>query len=367
MVDLTELSDDELQSYRTNIAHKIANLDNRQQSLKILLNSLYGALANAWFRYFDPRIAGAITLSGQLSVRWAEKAINQYLNKVLKTENKDYVIAMDTDSMYIDLGPLVREVYQDTSNIDAVVKFVDKVCTKKLEPLISQAYQQLADMMGAYENRMVMKREAIASSGIWTAKKRYIMNVYNNEGVQYTEPKLKVMGIEAVKSSTPQVCRDKLKESFKIAIDGNEQRMQEFISDFKQQFYHLAPHQVAFPRSVSDITTKADPNTIYTKGTPIHVRGSLLFNHWIDKKNLAKKYEKIKSGEKIKFCYLKMPNMIGENVIAFPQYLPEELDLHQSIDYDKQFEKTFVEPLKPILTSIGWTPYKIYTLEEFFK
>lgn len=347
----------------------IAKLDNQQMSIKILMNSLYGALANQYFRYFDPRIAAAITTSGQLSIRWAEKAINEYFNAVLKTDD-DYVIAIDTDSLYIDMSKLVELVYGDKAYdpemTDEIIKFMDKACAQKIYPKLQTAYEEMFQMMGGFENRMDMDREALADAGIWTGKKRYILNVYNNEGVQYAEPKLKIMGIEAVKSSTPAVCRDKLKESFKIAISGTEDQMQKFIADFRADFTKLQPHEVAFPRSVSNVEDKADRLTIYKKGTPIHVRGSLLHNHHLKQKGLDKTYELIKSGEKIKFCYLKMPNLIREDVIAFPQYLPEELGLHDSVDYNKQFDKSFVEPLKSILDAIGWTPEKVYTLDAFF-
>ena len=340
---------------------EINRLHNQQMAIKILMNSLYGALGNAYFKYFDLRMAEGVTLTGQLAIRWAERAVNGAMNKLLNTNDKDYVIAIDTDSLYINFAPLVKQF-----NPKDPVKWLDKICKDHFEVILSEAYAKLFTKMNCHNNRMEMGREVIADRGIWTAKKRYILNVHNSEGVQYEEPKLKIMGIEAIKSSTPEVCRDKFREIFKVIISKGEKETQNFIQNFKNEFCKLPPHDVAFPRGVSNITDWADKKTIYGKGSPIHVRGSLLYNKQIKDLKLNKKYEMVENGSRIKFCYLRTPNVIRENVIAFPDILPEEFKLHNYVDYDKQFEKTFIEPLKLILDAIGWNPEEQATLEEFF-
>lgn len=346
-----------------------SRLENEQMVAKILLNSLYGATANAYFRYFDLRIASGITMTGQLTIRWAEKAINKYLNDLLKTKDVDYTLAVDTDSLYIGLDKLVTKIYGDDANNpennDTIIKFLDDVCKNKLEPLLQSAYDELFDHLNGFEKRMVMKREAIASRGIWTAKKRYILNVYNNEGVQYSEPKLKIMGIEAVRSSTPEVCRGKLKEAFNIIIGGTELDIQNFIEDFRHEFYNMPASSVAFPRGVSEVNTKYDGGA-FEKGVPVHVRGAMVYNWQLKHRKLENKYDPIRSGDKIKFLYLNLPNPTRENVIAFPEYLPEEFELDDYIDYETQFDKTFVKPLQTILDAVNWNAIKISTLEDFF-
>ena len=342
------------------IKRQMNQLDNSQLAVKILLNSLYGAMGNQYFRYYDLRIAEGVTLSGQLAIRWAEKAMNKALNTILKTD-KDYVIAMDTDSLYVNMSSLVKAV-----NPKDPIKFLDKACSEKLERSLEKAYDELFTMMNGYTNRMVMAREAIADRGIWTAKKRYILNVHNNEGVQYAEPKLKIMGIEAVKSSTPQVVRDKFKQAYKIMLTGTESDLINFVEGFYSEFKTLDPEDVSFPRGVSEIKKWIDKNTIYGKGTPIHVRGAILFNHTIKAKGLEKKYEPIQNGNKVKFCYLKMPNPISENVISFPNFMPRELGLHDYVDYETQFDKTFKEPLKIVSDAINWKVEHVSTLEDFF-
>ena len=346
---------------------EIARCNNIQMAKKISLNSAYGAIGNQYFRYFKLANAEAITLSGQVSIRWIENKMNEYLNKLLQTEEVDYVIASDTDSIYLNLGPLVTKFFGNKSDDKAaIVGILDKICQEKLEPFIECSYQALADYVSAYEQKMSMKRENIADRGIWTAKKRYILNVWNSEGVAYTEPKLKVMGIEAVKSSTPAPCRQMLKESFKIMMSGSEDAMIEYIDQCRSKFKKLAPEEISFPRSVSDVTKYKSSSDIYIKATPIHVRGALLYNHYIKKGNLTHKYSLIQNGEKIKFCYLKKPNIIHENVISFIQDFPTELNISKYVDYDLQFDKAFLEPLRIILDAIGWSVEKTANLEMFF-
>ena len=346
---------------------EIARCNNIQMARKIQLNSAYGAIGNQYFRYYKLANAEAITLSGQVSIRWIENKVNEYLNKLLQTEEVDYVIASDTDSIYLNMGPLVTKFFGNKSDDkNAVVAILDKICKDKLEPFIEQSYQNLADYVSAYDQMMFMKRENIAERGIWTAKKRYILNVWNSEGVQYSEPKLKMMGIEAVKSSTPAPCRQMIKDGLKLMMNGTEDEVIDFIEECRVKFRSLPPEEIAFPRTASDIRKYHSSSDIYTKGTPIHCRGALLFNHYVKQKKLTNKYSLISNGEKIKFLYLKKPNIIQENIISFIQDFPRELGLDKYIDYDLQFEKSFVEPLKSILDAIGWSVEKTVNLESFF-
>ena len=340
---------------------EIATYGNQQMGIKILMNSLYGATSNEYFRYFDQRIAESITMSGQLTIRWAEQKINAYMNKVLKTEDKDYVVAIDTDSLYIRMGDLVSAVEPRDP-----VSFLDKVATEKIEPLLAQAYEELKEYMNCAEQKMVMAREVIAEKGIWTGKKHYVLNVWNNEGVQYETPKLKVQGIEAVRSSTPAVCRDLIKDTVKKILESDEKTIQALISEERNNFRQLPAEDIAFPRSVNNLDKYIDKSLIYRKGTPIHVRATLLHNYHIDKLQLGNKYEKIYSGEKIKFLYLKRPNRLYENVVAFKNVIPDEFNIRDHVDYDLQFEKAFVEPIKTILDAIGWEVEKKATLEDFW-
>ena len=346
---------------------EIARCNNIQMARKIQLNSAYGAIGNQYFRYFKLANAEAITLSGQVSIRWIEEKLNKYLNKVLKTNDVDYVIASDTDSIYLNMGPLVETVYKGREKTtESVVSFLDKVAQVELEKYIESCYQELADYVNAYAQKMQMKRENIADRGIWTAKKRYILNVWDSEGVRYEEPKLKMMGIEAVKSSTPAPCRQMIKDGLKLMMSGTEEQVIKFIDKCRSDFKKLPPEQISFPRTASDVRKYRSQSDIYMKGTPIHIRGALLFNHYIKEKNLTNKYSLIGNGEKIKFIYLKKPNIIQENIISFIQDFPTELGLDKYIDYELQFEKSFLEPLKSILDAIGWKTEHTTTLESFF-
>ena len=345
----------------------VSKFNNIQMARKIQLNSAYGAIGNQYFRYYNLANAEAITLSGQVSIRWIEDKMNAYLNKILKTDNDDYVIASDTDSIYLNLGPFVDKVFAGREKSDeSVVRFLDKVCQVEFEEYIRNSYETLASYVNAYEQKMVMKRENIANKGIWTAKKRYILNVWNSEGVQYAEPKLKMMGIEAVKSSTPAPCRVAIKEALNVIMNEDEAAAQKYIMDFREKFEAMSAEEIAFPRGCNNIAKNSSPATIYGKGCPMHVRGALLYNFYVKKRKLTHKYPLIQEGEKVKYVMLNTPNKINENVVSFFQTLPPEFGLQGSIDYDLQFKKSFLDPLQVILDTIGWDAEKKNTLEALW-
>jgi DNA polymerase elongation subunit (family B) len=330
----------------------------------VSLNSAYGALGSQYFRFYDLRMALGVTTAGQLSIRWIEGKLNGWMNKLLES-NEDYVIASDTDSIYLKLGPIVDKFVSNKSTTQTI-EFMDKICKDKIEPFIDKSYKELADYAHAYAQKMQMKREGLSDKGIWTAKKRYILNVYNNEGVQYKEPDLKVMGLEMIKSSTPSIVRDKMKELIKILVSGTEKDVQNFIAEFREHFKKLPVEEISFPRGINGLNNYSDPVTLYKKGTPIHVKGAILYNHNLKQLNLTKKYQLIQEGEKIKFTYLKMPNTFKDSVISFPSRLPVEFKLQEHIDYDTQFEKTFLEPIKVILDCMNWKTEKTNSIEDFF-
>ena len=345
----------------------VSKFNNIQMARKIQLNSAYGAIGNQYFRYYSLANAEAITLSGQVSIRWIQNRMNTYLNKILRTTDVDYVIAADTDSIYLNLGPFVHEVFKGREASDeSIVGFLDKVCKVEFEKYIGDSYEALATYVNAYDQKMIMKRENIANRGIWTAKKRYILNVFDSEGVRYKTPKLKINGIEAVKSSTPAPCRTAIKDALKVIMNGTEDQLQDFISDFRKRFEEMPVEEIAFPRGCNNVAKNSSPATIYGKGCPMHVRGALLYNFYIKKRKLAHKYPIIQEGEKIKYVMLRTPNKINENVISFFQTLPTEFGLDKSIDYDLQFKKSFLDPLTVILDTIGWKPEKVNTLEALW-
>ena len=348
----------------------ISRYNNIQMAKKISLNSAYGAIGNAYFRYYDLLLAEAITTGGQLSIRWIERALNKYLNNLLGTDKHDYVLASDTDSVYITFDKLVNKVFGEQPDTTKVINFLDTIATDKIEPFIDKSYQELAGYVNAHSNKMSMKREVIADKGIWTAKKRYILNAHDVEGVRYKEPQLKIMGIEAVKSSTPAPCRQKIKDALKIIMSGDEKMLNTFIQEFREEFMKLPLEEIAYPRSVNGIKKFTSSNGLFAKGAPIHCKGAILYNHLINKNNLSNKYELIQEGDKIKFLHLKEPNLYISTAISFMTKLPKELDFESIIDYDVQFTKSFVEPLKFITTKILWNIDDSYgtqgTLEDFF-
>ena len=361
------------QEYETtptkDLEKSISKYNNIQMARKIQLNSAYGAIGNQYFRYYNIINAEAITLSGQVSIRWIENKVNGYLNTLLNTKEKDYVIASDTDSIYLSLDKLVTTVYGDQEvSQEKVVNFLDKACKEKIEPFIDKSYQELAEYTNAYEQKMFMKRENIAARGIWTAKKRYILNVWDSEGVRYSKPKLKMMGIEAVKSSTPAPCRTAIKDALNIMMSGEQDELIKFIDSFRDEFYSLPPEDIAFPRSVNGLRKFKSETNVYSKGCPLHVRGTLLYNFYVSQKKLENKYPLVQEGEKIKYIFLKVDrtNPINENVLSFLNTFPRELGLEHCLDRKAQFQKSFLDPLQIITKVIGWETEKTSTLEFLF-
>jgi DNA polymerase elongation subunit (family B) len=345
--------------------NEISSLNSRQMAAKILMNSLYGAMGNIYFRYYDIRIAEGITMTGQFLIRSVANKLNNFVNKECKTEGIEYSFYSDTDSTYITLGELVKRNMKDKTN-EEIVDVLDKYCMTQIEPAINEACEDLSEYLNVYQRKIKFKREIIADRGIWIAKKRYAVNVYNSEGVTYNPPKLKVLGMEIVRSSTPAPVRKALKEAVSIALTKDELTLRAFVADLEKTWHSLNPEDIAFPRGVNGIKEYSDPSSVFRKGTPIHVRGALIYNHLVKSKNLEKKYQLIQEGDKIKFLYLREPNILGTHVITFTGEIPPEFKIHEYVDYDKMFEKSFLEPLKSLLSCIGWQVREQATLEGLF-
>jgi len=343
---------------------RIAMLNTKQLATKTLLNSSYGALANKYFRYFDVNIAAGITATGRLIIQTAEKAANTYFQSIFQDE-KDRVIAVDTDSNYYDMSDFVKRF-----NPTEPVEFLDSIGKDKVEPVLAHAFDKLGKLMNVYKPRMLMEREVIADNGIFLAKKRYMLNVIDNEGVRFSEPKIKMMGIEAIKSSTPKVCREEMKTLIRTLLTGTEEDAQEMVEQFRTQFYQLDPEDVGIPRGVTSVRKYSNRDTIFGKGTPINSKAALVYNHTLRQRKLNMTYPPITDGDKLKYLYMKQPNSFGSNVkvFGFPHTVPNEFkaELKQYIDYPLQFQKSFLDPVMMIFKAIGWNPEPVASLDAFF-
>lgn len=350
------------------LGNDIARLNMFQNVRKIQLNSAYGSLAQVGFRFFMYELASAITLSGQVVLRWVERKLNEFMNKLLKTNNIDYVLAADTDSIHLDFEGVVEKFKKTKpeASRNEIVDFIDKLVERRIQPYLDELYLELAEYMNVYEQKMHMKRENIVEVGVYLAKKKYIYNVMDSEGVRYSEPNLKVTGLELVKSNTPSFCRKKMKEACKIILEKKQEDLIQFVEQTKIEFDKLPFEDIAYPQSVNHIEKYTDDAGHYIKGTQIYARGAIIYNKIIKEKNLIKKYEKIGDGDKIKYCYLKVPNPLGENIISVPFSLPKEFGITEYVDYDTQFDKTFIKPVERITDAVGWSLKKENSLEDFF-
>ena len=334
---------------------KISAYNNQQLVRKVNLNSAYGALGSAYFRFYDTDLAEAVTKSGQLIIRWVGKAVNDYLNTTFKTD-EDYIIASDTDSIYVRMSAAVRAFQKvfPNANTEGIINMLDRFCEQKIQVVINKAFAELADYMHVAIPCLTMVRESIADKGVWTAKKRYILNVYDSEGVRYAKPKLKIMGIEAIKSSTPAICRDMIKHAMSLFMTQSQEDVWKYIEECRTKFVGASFEDIAFPRSVNGLTKYARMD----KSIPIHVKGALAFNDALHTTGLTKEYEPVHEGEKVRYCYLRVPNAFHTHVMSAPEGCPPEWKIEKWVDYDTMFEKSLVEPLEAILSCAGWSTEK---------
>lgn len=346
---------------------EVTQLHNLQLAKKIALNSMYGSLSNEFFAFFDLDLAEAITYAGQLAIKWIAHELNMYLNKILGTTGVDLVIASDTDSCYLNLGPLVDKMFDKDTDREKIAKFLVKVCEEKINPFINESYDRLKDLTQAYENRMSMKVESIFDAGLWRAKKKYALYVRWDEGVLYEKPKVKIKGLSAIQSSTPEMCRDSIKEAIEIVLTGTKSQLTDHVAAFEKRFNEAPFEDIAKTSSVSDMEKYADPQTVFAKGTPIHVRGSLIYNDLIRRMKVDNVYQRIRSGDKVKFCYLTLPNPVRSDSISIYNRLPPEFGLSDRIDRNKQFNTVYLNPVNDISKLVGWDLVNTATLESLFE
>ena len=372
-MDLQTLNDAELKARERELVAAVGQHDSMQKSLKEILAAAYGTMAARHFRFFDNRIARSITISGQLSVKSAEKAVNGYLKKNCDPD-KDYIIAMDTDSIYVDLDDLVKKYEKDAlgrkMSMEETIDFLDEASENAIGPIIDKAYADLAEAMNAYSNSMAMKREVIATSAIWTGKKKYALNVNDDEGVRYAEPKIKVVGLEVVRTSTPKICRDEILKALKILLNEDDNDILiRHIAAYEKKFRKMTFVDIAFPRGINKLSEyrAAKGGNIYEKGTPMHVKAALIYNKCVEQSHPGQ-FRNIKEGDKIRFAHMKKPNPWGDSVLAIPDTgeYPEEWNLEEFLDYREQFDKAFLKPLERLSDARGWLTRKKRSLDSFF-
>lgn len=355
-MDLTKLSDSELQSLYSKTKNDISRFSNMQLAKKVQLNSAYGATGSKYFRYYDVRIAESITLSGQLAIRHIEKKMNLFLNKFLNTEDIDYVVAGDTDSLLLNLGPIIKK-NSELTDVKSKINYLDGFFKDTIEPYLAECYDQLAKNTGCPKNKLYMKREKICERAIFGGKKRYCLKVWDSEGVRFNEADLIIKGFETQRSSTPKLCRDRLFTAFNILLNEDEEAIQNFISKFKKEFVikrDYSPEEIATPGTANNLNKYSDRDGNPIKGCPMHVYGALMHNSLVTKLKLSKKIQKINEGDKIRYILLEKPNTLNSHVISFIDELPVEFNLHQYIDYEAQFDKIFGKPLKKITEIVGF-------------
>lgn len=360
-----QLSTEELLAKLESLKTQYNKFDSLQNNAKLRANSLYGALGSAQFRWYDPRIAESVTISGQTIIKQSEIAINNFLQKLMQ-DKKDRVVYMHTDSAQVCMEDVVEKFFADKSEEERV-RLLVKIATEKIEPLLDKTYVDLAKRFNCKQNRISMKTEAVCTRTFYVAKAKYAQYVYYNEGVYYSEPKLKIVGLDAIRSNIPEIGRRLMKEAYKEIFEHGQEALQKFIKTKKAWFKSLSVEEIAFPRGVNGIEKySANTPTGYIKGTPAHVKAAILYNKLLSDLNLGVTYDKIFSGDKMKFVYIREPNPFGEDKIGFMTELPKDFNAHKYVDYDTQFQKAFLGPMENVLEIIGWEAEQRNTMDSFF-
>lgn len=349
---------------KAELEDEVARYNNLQMAAKVSLNSAYGSFGSEYFRLFDVRQASAITTSGQLSIHWIQDRLNELLVKMTGVK-KDRIIAIDTDAVYLWMDDVVAKLKPGASTeeiVDYLARLTNEDTDGPLAVFIDKQFKALAEHMNAISQRMHMKREAVADVGVWTGKKRYALSVWDMEGLRYKEPEIKVTGLDIVRSTSPAIVRKRLKEALKVILHKNENEIQDFVTNFREEFMKLPLNDISCPRGVHGLEAYATDGEWKDK-TPFHVKASITYNRMLKKANLTKKYQAIKNGEKIRYLYLNEPNPAHNEVIAYPMILPSELGLDQYIDRKRQFEMTFLSPLRKLLDAVGWKEEEVASLK----
>ncbi len=356
-----------LQSDKDNkrLKEDIQKLSCMEQALKVVLNSGYGVVSNQYFRFFNIDNAEAVTSTGQILIQWVERDITKYLNKITGL-NVNFVIGADTDSLLISFGPLIEKLGINETDKKRIIDTLDAFCKSKMDKVIEGSCAAFMKYTNAFQPHLSMKREALCDRGLWRKKKNYILNVWDQEGVRYATPEMKIVGLEVVKSNTPKICRDALKKSIEIIFEGDKEKLREHISTFRQFYFSREFMDIASPTSVHGII-KYDRGgkDAFVIGSPRHVKGAISYNEMLERYHLIGRYNPIYDGDKIRFLSLKMPNPTGYDVISIPHVLPKEFGLEKYIDYDAQYEKTFMNPLQSLTDLVGWNVNNEARLEDF--
>lgn len=331
---------------------------------KVLINAGYGVQTVPSFRFKKHYNAEAITSSGQLCVR----GVGNYIENKLK--GKEYQISnqyFDTDSLFINYINKY-DVLNDMNEREGYEKVIGTIMDwnkEHVQPIIDEYFDGLAVAFNAMSNKIEMDFELIADKSTFFAPKKYIMRKIWEEG-KYLNPDkntFKLRGIEIVRTTTPQFFRDKLKEAVKIIYNQSNEELLKFIDQTKKEYLKLDFIDMANPTGVNGM----DKYNLNSKRIPIHVYGSLIYNLYIENKKLSDRYQLITDKNKIKISYIKQPNCMGSHVISVPNNIfPDELKDKIELDYDRMFDKNFMNPIKRFLEVVNWDDVRQYDLDDAF-
>ena len=360
--ELKSLSKDDLKQLLDTCESNFETCNVNQLSLKILINSLYGACGKEQFVFFNERIAQAITGNGRYFIKKLANNINAEFNK---SHTGNFIIYGDTDSVYFSIKPFVEDYKAEhpQADINELVDFALEFNNTNVNKIIDDTINEFATELNAYDASTIgAKAEICADTGIFIAKKRYVLRVREDEGTRFAldHPKIKTVGIEIARSSTPSWIRSKLKEAIPILLDKSFADVRTWFLKTKEEYMSQPVETLA----ISGAVTSLDYN-IKDSSIPIGSRSVLVYNKFVEDNNLTNKYPLIPPGEKSKRLYLKTPNKFNSDTIAFtnPSFIKEFKDY---IDYDKNFEKTFISPLSIMTTPLKYDiTLKTDTLEDW--
>lgn len=329
-------------------------LDIKQFTLKILINTVYGYFGNKHAPIGDPDIARSITLTGQAVIKKSNDILRDYVNEY-GVDGADPVIYNDTDSTYLSINRIMKKI-DEPFHVDMKITQAAYDQAEMVEEYLNENITKWSSqVLNSKDSRFVFKRECMTDVGVFLQKKRYVLRVLDDEGIPTN--KFKYTGVEVVRSTIPAPIKPYIKQIIETMLDTqNRSTTNDVFLEAYDTFKSLPVEDYSFVMGLSDYekySTKCN-GFVTCKGMPAHVKAAYHYNILLEKLNISNEYETIDTGDKVRFFYVNQPNKYGINAIAYKYYYPDEFKSIFEPDIEKMFEKIIFSIIERFYEAVSW-------------